>query len=317
MHNKKDIDKNINTIISILKKEITKYKKPIVTVVSEAHKDPYLVLISCILSLRTKDEVTTQASSRLFKIADTPQKLVRLSTEKIEKLIYPVGFYITKAKRIQEIADTLKLLKSVLNPFYEKELTGTSLKNIDPAILGRFRLLKDSLPLPEFLEAVLMDSGLKAHYGEEKFGFIANLASSYQGMKPASALACFVNELNLLSPGDEFDTNADAVSLMTLHMAKGLEFRVVFITGVEEGIIPYIKNEQCDMEEERRLFYVGMTRASNELFLIHARKRFLYGQTRFPAPSPFLADIPETLRQHTTIHDRQKKQKTEKQIGLF
>ena len=217
----------------------------------------------------------------------------------------------------QEIADTLKLLKSVLNPLYEQELTGTSLKNIDAAILGRFRLLKDSLPLPEFLEAVLMDSGLKAHYGEEKFGFIANLASSYQGMKPASALACFVNELNLLSPGDEFDTNADAVSLMTLHMAKGLEFRVVFITGVEEGIIPYIKNEQCDMEEERRLFYVGMTRASNELFLIHARKRFLYGQTRFPAPSPFLADIPETLRQHTTIHDRQKKQKTEKQIGLF
>jgi len=217
----------------------------------------------------------------------------------------------------QEIADTLSLLKAVLNPLYENELLGTSIKNIDASLLSRLRLLKDSLPIHEFLEAVLNDSGLKAHYGQEKFGFIENLASSYQAMQPASALAHFVNELSLLSPGDEFDKNADTVSLMTLHMAKGLEFRVVFMTGVEEGLIPYIKNDQCDTEEERRLFYVGMTRAGDELFLIHARKRFLYGQVRFPDPSPFLAEIPEELTQHREIPDRQRKHKTEKQIGLF
>ena len=217
----------------------------------------------------------------------------------------------------EEIADTLALLMSVISPLYEKKLKTTSIKNIDSTMLAKFRLLRERLPLHEFLETVLTDSGLKAHYGEEKFGFIENLASSYKTLQPASALSHFVNELNLLSPGDEFDKNADAVSLMTLHMAKGLEFRVVFITGVEEGIIPYIKNGLYDVEEERRLFYVGMTRASDELFLIHARKRFLYGQTRFPAPSPFLADIPGKLRKCHTIHERQKKQKTEKQIGLF
>ncbi|MFQ5964565.1 MAG: endonuclease III domain-containing protein [Candidatus Scalinduaceae bacterium] len=96
----------IDNIITILKRENKRYIEPIVTKVSRT-KSPFRVLISCILSLRTKDKVTAEASSRLFKLADRPQQMLNISTKDIEKVIYPVGFYKTKAKRIKEICKTL------------------------------------------------------------------------------------------------------------------------------------------------------------------------------------------------------------------
>ncbi|MBI5181936.1 MAG: UvrD-helicase domain-containing protein [Nitrospirae bacterium] len=153
-------------------------------------------------------------------------------------------------------------------------------------------------------------------------------------------------EEKLLTPADIFDPRADAVTLMTLHMAKGLEFKVVFIAGVEEGLLPYtIKKNNvdpvrssyikraCDLhgdlpvtekasngvdiEEDRRLFYVGITRAKDELFLIHARERFLYGQRLRQMPSSFLKEMPEPYMQKRLIPDRIKKDNIDKQIGLF
>jgi len=93
----------IDRIIETLKREKKKFKK---TAISEIHKtkDPFRVLISCLLSLRTKDEVTLKASERLFSVAKTPEEFLNLSTKKIEELIYPVGFYRVKAKRIKEIS---------------------------------------------------------------------------------------------------------------------------------------------------------------------------------------------------------------------
>ncbi len=96
----------IDDIVTILKRENKKYIVPIVTIVSMT-KSPFMVLISCILSLRTKDKVTAEASNRLFKLADNPQKMLGLSIKNIEKAIYPVGFYKTKAKRIKEICRVL------------------------------------------------------------------------------------------------------------------------------------------------------------------------------------------------------------------
>lgn len=97
---------NVDDVIRILKKETKNYVVPIVTKVS-GKEDPFLVLISCILSLRTKDKTTAKASEQLFRLARTPQKMMKLSTKQIENAIYPVGFYITKAKRIKEICKTL------------------------------------------------------------------------------------------------------------------------------------------------------------------------------------------------------------------
>ena len=96
----------INDIVTILKRENKKYIVPIVTIVSMT-KSPFMVLISCLLSLRTKDKVTAEASNRLFKLANNPEKILGLSIKNIEKAIYPVGFYKTKAKRIKEICKAL------------------------------------------------------------------------------------------------------------------------------------------------------------------------------------------------------------------
>lgn len=97
----------IEKVVSMVKKEVRKFKNPIVTEVANLSKSPYKVLISCLLSLRTKDDVTAMASSKLFKKADNPKKMLKLSRKEIEKLIYPVGFYKVKAKRIKEISKTL------------------------------------------------------------------------------------------------------------------------------------------------------------------------------------------------------------------
>lgn len=97
---------NIEKIIKIIKNENKKFKIPIVTEISK-DKDPFKVLISCLLSLRTKDQVTAIASLKLFKIADTPAAILKLKTTDIEKIIYPVGFYKVKSKRMKEICSVL------------------------------------------------------------------------------------------------------------------------------------------------------------------------------------------------------------------
>ena len=91
----------------ILRREVPKWETPIVTLMAETYESPFRVLISCILSLRTQDSTTAQASHRLFALADTPQKMVKLSIKTIEKAIFPVGFYRTKAKVIREICRVL------------------------------------------------------------------------------------------------------------------------------------------------------------------------------------------------------------------
>ncbi len=100
-------DKRADEIVRILKKELKKYGVPVVTKVAREKKSPYRILISTLLSLRTKDETTFEASKRLFVKADTPQKMLSLSKEEIEKLIYPVGFYHRKAEQILKISEIL------------------------------------------------------------------------------------------------------------------------------------------------------------------------------------------------------------------
>lgn len=97
----------IHEIIGILKKEVNKYNSPVVTDVAERTRSPYQVLISCILSLRTKDSTTSAASNRLFEKAKTPEEMIKLTPEVIEKLIYPVGFYKNKTRNILEISNAL------------------------------------------------------------------------------------------------------------------------------------------------------------------------------------------------------------------
>ena len=127
---------------------------------------------------------------------------------------------------------------------------------------------------------------------------LANI-EGYVDRAEDKSLGAFLREVSLVADVDGWDDKADAVTLMTLHSAKGLEFSAVYIAGLEEGLFPIIRawDEEDDdsMEEERRLFYVGITRAKDRLFLSHARQRRRFGGTQAGQPSRFLSEIPEGL----------------------
>ena len=129
----------------------------------------------------------------------------------------------------------------------------------------------------------------------------------------------FLEATALHAETDEYDPRADRVSLMTLHAAKGLEFPVVFVVGCEEGLLPYAPpGKGSDVEEERRLFYVGMTRARRKLALIRARRRLLYGQWQENAPSRFVNDIEAALKEVLAARRRERPPEPEQvQLSLF
>lgn len=142
-------------------------------------------------------------------------------------------------------------------------------------------------------------------------------AALYGGARGKEGLASFLEEMLLMEPADNLDVKADKVNLMTIHTAKGLEFDTVFITGVEDGLVPLkLKKEETDIEEERRLFYVGITRAKERLYLINTRSRRLWGRTVDAAASPFLKEIPEELVKRISI-EKKKAQRRPVQKGLF
>jgi DNA helicase-2/ATP-dependent DNA helicase PcrA len=132
--------------------------------------------------------------------------------------------------------------------------------------------------------------------GEERWENIMELrsvASEYNELETGEALTAFLEKVSLVSDVDELDEKADAVTLITLHQAKGLEFPAVFIVGLEEGILPHRKSfdDPEQMEEERRLCYVGITRAKRRLYLLRSYRRSLFGGSTANPPSRFLQDI--------------------------
>jgi DNA helicase II / ATP-dependent DNA helicase PcrA len=135
----------------------------------------------------------------------------------------------------------------------------------------------------------LDDKTPQAESRQENVRELMGVAQSYQEM----GLSGFLEEIALISDLDTADLNGNAVTLMTLHAAKGLEFPVVFMTGMEETIFPHTRAlyDQSEMEEERRLCYVGMTRAREELYMIYAVSRMLYGGMQHNPPSRFLSEI--------------------------
>jgi DNA helicase-2/ATP-dependent DNA helicase PcrA len=164
----------------------------------------------------------------------------------------------------------------------------------------------EELPLNELFEKAMRDTGyldslaLDRETYQDRLENIQELSSNllrYSEDNEEGDLNGFLEEVALMTDIDNYNEEADTVVLMTLHSAKGLEFPVVFIPGMERGIFPGIQSlySASEMEEERRLAYVGITRAKERLYLTHARTRMLYGSTSHNAPSPFLEEIPEEL----------------------
>src|SRR5437667_11909745 len=162
------------------------------------------------------------------------------------------------------------------------------------------------LEVPELLERVLQRSGyleaLEAERTIEAQGRIENLqelvgvTQEYQHTAPEPSLSGFLQEISLYSDQDAIRGEQSLVTLMTLHNAKGLEFRAVFMIGMEEGIFPHSRSiEEQGLEEERRLCYVGMTRAQERLTLTHASARSLWGNRSYNLPSRFLDELPDEV----------------------
>lgn len=142
----------------------------------------------------------------------------------------------------------------------------------------------------------------------------------YAVAEKKSALESDDDDVDSLCPSrnEEFPFAADKVALMTLHAAKGLEFPVVFIVGCEEKLLPLALDAMnADPEEERRLFYVGMTRAQVRLYLLHAQRRCLYGKRHELLPSPYLADIQEELKKYELASPIKRRRKEDDQLSLF
>jgi len=126
----------------------------------------------------------------------------------------------------------------------------------------------------------------------------------------------FFSAATLQTDTDTYDAKVERVSLMTMHAAKGLEFSIVFIVGCEDGYIPYRRSD-TDLGEERRLFYVAMTRAKNQLYLTRARHRRIFGKKTARIISPFVADIETRLRRHETTGKKKSQKDNQKQLSLF
>jgi DNA helicase-2/ATP-dependent DNA helicase PcrA len=126
---------------------------------------------------------------------------------------------------------------------------------------------------------------------------LRTVAQQYKDLSPRESLAAFLESVALVSDVDGYDASLDRVTLITLHQAKGLEFPVVLIVGVEEKLLPHMRSmdDPDQLEEERRLFYVGITRAKKRIYLIHAFRRTFMGQSTINPPSRFLEDIPKHL----------------------
>jgi DNA helicase-2/ATP-dependent DNA helicase PcrA len=123
------------------------------------------------------------------------------------------------------------------------------------------------------------------------------VAREFESRNPEGTLADFLEQVALVTEQDEYDEDDPAVTLMTLHNAKGLEFEVVFMVGMEDGVFPHYRSmgDSGELEEERRLAYVGVTRARRRLYLTHAWGRSLFGGQNFNPPSRFLSEIPTHL----------------------
>jgi ATP-dependent DNA helicase UvrD/PcrA len=174
----------------------------------------------------------------------------------------------------------------------------TGLKNL----LDSLRAAAQELEVPELLQAVLERSGTLDAYEAERTiearGRVENLEAFVDGARQYTqeaeepTLSGFLQEISLYSDQDALGEEQSNVTLMTIHNAKGLEFRAVFIVGMEEGVFPHARSiEEQGLEEERRLFYVGVTRAKERLVLTHATVRSLWGARNYNLPSRFLDEL--------------------------
>ena len=187
-------------------------------------------------------------------------------------------------------------------------------------LITNLQKMKEHMPLDEFYEQVMLQTGyleaLKAKETQEAQGRIENTMelksniADFMSRQEQPTLEGFLEEVSLFTDIDRMDESSDAVVMMTMHSAKGLEFPQVFLVGMEEGIFPGFRamEKEEDLEEERRLCYVAVTRAKQQLYLTCAERRMMYGRTQYSKPSQFLKEIPKQFVDSNISETRQEMQ---------
>lgn len=201
-------------------------------------------------------------------------------------------------------------------------------------LTAMFRVLAESSKVSELIEQVINQSGIMSELQEENtveaqsrienIKEFISVALEFEKQSEEKTLEAFLANISLVSDIDNFEEGADNIVMMTLHSAKGLEFPAVFMVGMEEGVFPGYRSmsSESELEEERRLCYVGMTRAKEKLYMTNTFSRTLFGNTTFNKASRFLKEIPEELieepgKKKSTAGTATKKADNLSNLGLF
>ena len=234
---------------------------------------------------------------RLRRIVNVPKRGIGDTTiNKASEISSGLGISLYEVFRHSDEYEALKRSSKKLIAFCD--LIETLSQNVDKIPLDE--LFSDVISKTDYLGHLRLDK----EKGEERIENIYELVSNlktYESENEEPTLAGFLEEVALMTDIDNYNAQQDAVVMMTIHSAKGLEFPVVFLPGMEEGIFPGIQSmyNPDDIEEERRLAYVGITRAKEKLFISHANLRMIFGSTTRNLPSRFVIEIPDALTERT------------------
>ena len=241
------------------------------------------------LSINPSDEVS------LKRVINTPKRGIGDQTvATLERFAREAGISISEAVDQVDAIDLTQRARSAVGEFGSIMRVAREMAeaNASPA-----EVLQQVLDSSAYIAELEAEKTVEAQGRVENLQELVGVADAYVRDNPEGGVRGFLEQVALVSDADEVVDDEGAVTMMTLHIAKGLEFPVVFITGMEEGVFPHMRSmtDPGQLEEERRLCYVGITRAKERLFLTHAWSRSLWGGTNYNPPSRFLHEIPEHL----------------------
>jgi DNA helicase-2/ATP-dependent DNA helicase PcrA len=202
-----------------------------------------------------------------------------------------------------------------LDPDLQQTFSGRALNVLSHfgQLLDAWTSLVDKVTVAELIDAIVEQVGYRAYLddgtseGEERWDNVMEFRGA-AAEDPDMTLAEFLEQVALVSETDNFEESANATTLLTLHAAKGLEFPIVFLTGLEDGLLPHSRSldDGEELAEERRLLYVGITRAKDRVYISHAFRRSFYGDSSVSTPSRFLSDIPLELTEGSSASIRRR-----------
>ena len=254
----------------------------------------------------------TQDSLNLTRILNVPKrKIGDKSLEKINDFAKENGISVYEALgKSQEITTLTANMRTVLSEFYEMMEYFREISESE-AVSELFEALVKKVKYYDYLYSTYEDAESRRENIEE----LKNTIAEAEELVGSLSLREYLEHISLVSATDNLEDERDYVKLMTIHNSKGLEFPNVFIVGMEDEIFPGLRNSE--LEEERRLCYVAITRAEDRLYISYAANRFMYGQESFRTPSKFIEEIPENLLERNTKTLEIKREKPKSNLSQF